>query len=392
MQEQSAGQLDPVHLRFDRRIKGIPVSINGGFPGVFVDAAPAGYGADRLKEVAGRTLSMLEMLQLGLADGAGAIEICADIDHKLQSWKPPSLIKLLELVLELEDTAPASRAIRRLLDDESTSAGGERPKITIHHAGRLWLAKMQDRGDAPHMPAKEYVVMRLAKDVGLTVPDVQLLGDERRKVFLIERFDRGGDPFKPTRVLYASAHSVLGLDGAGGHEDPRRSYLVLADELRRWCTGAEAINDCQELWRRMAFNVLVGNTDDHPRNHALIRKDGLWRLAPAFDITPLPLRAGSLSLACDEQGSKEGTPERLLRSARHFELDMERAALWLYEAAKLIANEWTQRMARAGVDTSTIESLSPAFATSHLLAQDPSALAKSVDIARLKVDRRRRRI
>lgn len=391
MQQETGVVLDPVHLPFDRRIKGISVQVNNGFPGVFVDAAPAGYGADRLDQAAKRTLSMLERLQMGLADGAGAVEVCVDINRKLDAWVPPSLATLLELVKELEETAPSSRAIRKLLEDAaSTSAGGERPKVTVQDGKRLWLAKMQDRGDVPHLPAKEFVVMSLAGAAGLTVPSIQLLGDEKHKVYLIERFDRGGDPFKPTRALYASAHSVLGLDGSGDHDNPRRSYLVLADEIRRWHSGPEATQDCQELWRRMAFNVLVGNSDDHPRNHALIRKDGLWRLAPAFDITPLPLNAGFLSLACDEQGNREGTPERLLRSAPHFELDMEQAAEWLGTAARLVAREWQQRMTAADVDASAIEAVAQAFHISHDLAEGADALPKALEAAKVKLDRRRR--
>lgn len=103
----------------------------------------------------------------------------------------------MDMVEELEDTAPASRAIRRLLEDESTSAGGERPKVTVHDGERLWLAKMQDRGDVPHLPAKEFVVMDLAREAGLSVPQIQLLGDEKRKVYLIERFDRGATHSNP---------------------------------------------------------------------------------------------------------------------------------------------------------------------------------------------------
>ncbi|WP_372827273.1 type II toxin-antitoxin system HipA family toxin [Polaromonas sp.] len=391
MGRPDAVALDPVVLPFTKRIKGTSVQSNSGIPGVILDAAPAGYGADRLNAVAKRELNVLELLQAGLADGAGAIEVCADIERKIATWRPPAIKDLMDVIGELEDTAPASRAIRRLLEDESTSAGGERPKITVQDGQRLWLAKVQDRGDVPHLPAKEFVVMDLAREAGLSVPKIQLLGDEKRKVYLIERFDRGGSPFKPTRMHCASAHTILGLDGSGDHDNPRRSYLVIADMLRRWQPKAGHVEDLHELWRRMTFNALVGNTDDHPRNHAFILSNGVWRLSPAFDMTPQPKAAGLLSLACDEYGSRECTPERLLRSASHFELDMESAVAWLTRAATLIASEWAKRMSAVNVDADAIEYVSPAFKLSHALAENPEAIYKAAEAASARPDRRHRR-
>lgn len=381
--------LDPLALPFTKRLKGISFQAHGGIPGVILDAAPAGYGADRLKAAAKRELTVLELLQAGLADGAGAIEVCADIDKKINTWRPPAITDLMDMVKTLEETAPASRAIRQLLEDESTSAGGERPKVTVHDGERLWLAKMQDRGDVPHLPAKEFVVMDLARDAGLSVPKIQLLGEDR-KVYLIERFDRGGSPFHPTRIHYASAHTILGLDGSGGHDNPRRSYLVLADMLRRWQRKSEHVEDLHELWRRMAFNALVGNTGDHPRNHAFILSKGVWRLSPAFDIPPQPKTAGLLSLACDEHGSRECTPERLLRSASHFELDLETAAAWLARASTLIAGEWAKRMHAVNVDTDAIKYVAPAFKLSHMLAENAAAIYKAAEAASAKPGRRSR--
>ena len=391
MQTPHAVPLDPIALPFIKRIKGRSFQANSGVPGVILDAAPAGYGADRLNAVAKRELNVLELLQAGLADGAGAIEVCADIARKIDTWRPPSIKDLMDLIGELEDNAPASRAIRRLLEDESTSAGGERPKVTVQDGERLWLAKMQDRGDAPHLPAEEFVVMDLAREAGLSVPRIQLLGDKKRKVYLVERFDRGGSPFKSTRRHYASAHTILGLNGSGNHDNPRRSYLVIADMLRRWQPRSGRVEDLHELWRRMAFNALVGNTDDHPRNHAFILSEGIWRLSPAFDITPQPKTAGLLSLACDERGSRECTPEHLLRSASHFELDIESAAAWLAGAAALIASQWAKRMSDVNVDAEAIKYVAPAFKLSHALAENADAIHKATEAASARPDRRLRR-
>jgi hypothetical protein len=120
-----ARALDPMALRFSRKSAGIPILKDGGFPGVILDAMPAGYGADRLNARHARELSALELLELGPPDAVGAIEVCQDIERKL-AWRPSALSDLVEHVVELEESAPSSRAIRRLLDDGMTSAGGER--------------------------------------------------------------------------------------------------------------------------------------------------------------------------------------------------------------------------------------------------------------------------
>ena len=332
-----ARALDPVALRLSRKAAGIAIVGDGGLPGVILDAMPAGYGADRLHA---RELGALELLALGPPDGAGAIEVCRDIERKL-AWRANSLDELVGRIAELEASAPSSRAIRRLLDDGMTSAGGERPKVTLRHDGRLWLAKLQDRGDAPHLPARGYVVMRMAGELDIRVPRLRLERRGGREVFLAERFDRGGDPLKPRRHLFASAHTVLGLQARttpgprpATPGDPRRSYLVLADRMRRWIRDEQSLQqDLRELWRRMASNALVGNGDDHPRNHGLVDDGAGWRLSPAFDITPLPGFARILAMGVAADGSQEASAPNLLASCAHFGVESRQGAAWLGRAA-----------------------------------------------------------
>ena len=341
---QHARPLDPMALRFSRKSAGIPILKDGGFPGVILDAMPAGYGADRLNARHARELSALKLLEQGPLDAVGAIEVCQDIDRKL-AWRPSSLHELVEHVVELEESAPSSRAIRRLLDDGMTSAGGERPKVTLVHEGRLWLAKLQDRGDVPHLPAREYVVMQMAGELDIRVPQILLERHGGREVFLVERFDRCGDPLQPQRHLFASAHTVLGLEARTTPGDPRRSYLVLADRMRRWIQEVPALqDDLQELWRRMAYSALVGNGDDHPRNHGLIHDGTGWRLSRAFDITPLPKFVRILAMGVAADGSQEGSALNLLASCAHFGVDLNQGVAWLGRAAVHVAGHWEQRL------------------------------------------------
>ena len=375
--EMAARPLDPVALRFSRKAAGISIAKNGGLPGVIMDAMPAGYGADRLHARHERELSPLELLELGPPDAVGAIEVCQDIERKL-TWRPPLLDELRQHIGELEDSAPSSRAVRRLLDDGMTSAGGERPKVTLCHDGRLWLAKLQDRGDAPYMPAREFVVMQMARELGLQVPDALLERCGAREVFLIERFDRCGDPLQPQRHLFASAHTVLGLEAATQRGDPRRSYLVLADEMRRWISdGAALQQDLQELWRRMAYNALVGNGDDHPRNHGLIHDGTGWRLSKAFDITPLPTFVGILAMSVSADGSQEASAANLLGACAHFGVDLREAAMWLGDTAAYVANGWEAGLRTAGVPAGHTAQFAPAFRLAAELAEDSDQLVEA---------------
>lgn len=388
--------LDPVELRISRSSRGTAVLGADGLPGVVRDAKPAGYGEDRLKAIHGGHLDALQLLELGVPDGVGAIEACNDIERKLQ-WRPKGLADLHQLTEYLEGHEPASRALRRLNDDLDTSAGGERPKATLVHEGRLWLVKMQARGDRQAMPAREFVTMRLAEQAGLHVAPVQLHTFGAHQVLMVQRFDRAGNPYKPTRKLYASAHTVLRLRVDAAKADPERSYLGLADRLRIWTRdGADdhperVGRQRVELWKRMAFNALVGNTDDHALNTGLLfdrvaeGSDRMaWGLSPAFDITPnvvgLPSRIEDgplLSLATGTDGRSGTSVARLADAAQWMGLERDDAIQWLMNTARQVAGQWAPMLrAAAGPvieDATRLERLvgdvRPSFAYAEWLAQ-----------------------
>ena len=372
---QGARALDPMHLRLGRGAAAIKLLGEHALPGVIQDAMPDGYGRDRLQARHARKLAALELLALGPSDGVGAIEVCSDIEAKLR-WTPHTLQELIEQVQLLDEDAPSSRAIRRMNDDGGTSAGGERPKATIEDAGSLWLAKLQDRGDAPHLPAREFVVMQMAAELGMNVPAVRFVRHGQHEVFLIERFDRAGDPRRSLRHLYASARTVLGLDAGALPGDALRSYLVLADRLRRWITDEQRCQqDVAELWRRMAYNALVGNHDDHPRNHGLLHTGQGWRLSPVFDVTPLPGFAGSLALSVLPDGSQACSPHNLLSVCSHFGVELPDAVAWLGDAARHVAVHWQQRLRDQGVSDEPMRRFESAFVMATELAEHPEQLA-----------------
>lgn len=379
MDTDFANPLDPINLRFNKKPTGQSVLDYKGFPGVIVDATPAGYGADRLVAIAKRDLDAFDLLELGSPDGVGAIEVCSDIEKKLK-WLPHSLEDLISRLHDLEEDAPSSRAIRRLDDDESTSAGGERPKVTIESEGKLWLAKLQDRGDTQHLPAREFVVMKMAESLGIDIPEIKLIREGHREIFLIERFDRIGSPKNPQRHLFASAHSVLRLPAVAVRGDSCRSYLVFADGMRKWVGKSDALQaDLRELWMRMAFNALVGNHDDHPRNHGLINDGRGWRLSKAFDITPLQTFSKSLAMGITASGVTTCSIENLLLATRYFDVNLEEAATWLFEASKYISESWRSQMRQSGVSDSYLDNLAQAFSFSEEVASDISLVEHNVE-------------
>lgn len=394
--------IDPVALRLGPR----PIS-SPKLPGVIGDAKPSGYGQDRLNANHGRELSEMELLEEGAGDGVGAIAVCKDIERK-QNSSIPGLDELVAAVERLDENAPASRAIRAVNSDLETSAGGERPKITVSHDDKLWLAKMQDRGDRAGMPALEFVAMSLARECGISVPSTRLFTIGTHQVFMVDRFDRYGNVTRPCRRLFASAHTVLRLQPTSVRGDARRSYLDFAHEARRWSNATKGpADDSIELWKRMAFNALVGNIDDHPRNHGLLLVDGSWRLAPAFDITPIQL-AGPvgqepwpvLAMAVSLNGSTMATPEQLLSSAPSFGIDVRTAGEYLHQTSTHLANSWERRL-RTALPLSSppadveriVASARGAFAMSEFIVQRPDALESALErVTQANSHARRRRM
>jgi len=256
-------------------------------PGIFADTAPDAWGELLLRRRAGRELDAWGYL-VGVADTTrmGALRLRRGVDGPFVSEEDPAVPPLARL-RELQDAA------RRFLDDPDaevdegialllppgSSLGGARPKANYQGSvGQLWIAKFPAQTDRRDVGAWEHVYTRLASAAGIEVPETDLLaiGDGAR-TFVTRRFDRTPEG----RRLYASA---LTLSGRMTSTDA--DYLDFARATRE-SVAAEAVrDDLAQLYKRMVFNVLAGNRDDHPRNHGFLRAASGWRLAPAFDMSP----------------------------------------------------------------------------------------------------------
>jgi serine/threonine-protein kinase HipA len=266
---------------------------------------------------------------------------------------PPlvALPKLLSAAERLERDEASDDELRLLLRDGS-SLGGARPKAHVLDAkGRVSIAKFPSgASDEWDMMRWEAVALRLARAAGIRVEDWKLHVVDGKAVLIVERFDRAGT----LRIGYASAMTMLeATDG------DRASYLDIADVIER--RSSEAREDLRQLWRRIAFSVLISNTDDHLRNHGFLRTSNAgWVLSPAFDLNPDP-RPGPkhLSTAIDF-GDTTASVDTLMTVASYFRLGDEDARGVLREVSEA-TSQWRVIATETGLDRAAIEQMAPAF-------------------------------
>lgn len=305
-----------------------------------------------------RTLMESDYL-LGVADETrlGALRFRGVGEQEFSARRSSGVPALVELGRLLQST-------ERLLRDEETdddlqlifapgsSLGGARPKASvIDQHGRLSIAKFPKETDDYSIETWEEIALRLAERAGITTPAHELIQVAGKAVLLSRRFDRAED----RRIPFLSAMAMLGAkDGESG------SYPEMVDALGRH--GAQATQDAHELYRRVAFNVLVSNVDDHLRNHGFLRhgKAG-WTLSPAYDLNPVPadLKARVLTTHID---LNEGTCslELLEAAAGYFALSLAKARAILKEVAVATAT-WRSVAQAVGARPAEINRMASAF-------------------------------
>ena len=231
---------------------------------------------------------------------------------------PPliDLARLLSATDRIERDKETDEDLKLVLAP-GTSLGGARPKATIRDGdGALLIAKFPKRDDDWPVTLWEAVLLDLAKKAGIQVPPWRLDKIAKKPVLLVRRFDR--DHMR--RIPFMSAMTALDATDHG----EQRSYLEILDVIRQ--VGSSPGTDIEELWRRMTFNVLVSNTDDHLRNHAFLHVGTGWRLSPAYDLNPCPIdvkpRAHVLAL---NEVDTASSLETVLEVAEQFGIKLARA-------------------------------------------------------------------
>jgi len=273
----------------------------------------------------------------------------------------PPLVDLPRLLTAAEHVAgdAVTDEDLRLLLAPGSSLGGARPKASVRDAnGDLLIAKFPHRDDEIDIVRWEAVALRLAEKAGIPVPAWRLETAGNRSVLLLRRFDREAGH----RIPFLSAMSMLEAS-----DNETRSYMEFVDALRQY--GASPKADMHALWRRIVFNILVSNTDDHLRNHGFLYSgpDG-WRLAPAYDLNPVPvdIKPRILSTAIDLD---DGTAalELALSVSGYFGLKDAEAREIAQQVGHAVSG-WRQEAKGVGFSAAQIERMATAFEHDDLRA------------------------
>ena len=244
-----------------------------------------------------------------------------------------------------------------------TSMGGARPKAVVEDAEGLWLAKFNRRDDKWNNARVEHAMLELASACGVHTAQSRIENVAGGDVLLVKRFDREKTNRGYRRARMISGLTILRTEDTHQHRD-RWSYVLLAEELRR--ISVQPREDAAELFRRMVFNALISNTDDHPRNHAAIARDADWKLSPAYDLTPsipVSLERRDLAMTCGDAGRYANAQNMLSQCAR-FHLKTEEANALIDEMEERVKVRWYEIARRVGVTEADCETINTAFAYS----------------------------
>lgn len=338
-----------------------------GVFGALRDASPDFWGRRVIERHAGKPmLTELDYLLLSPDDRAGALAF------GLSATPPPPLRKFnqtleLEHLHSLADTVlterseegPGAEQVEELLL-VGTSMGGARPKTVVEDDQGLWLAKFNRPDDKWNVARVEHAMLELAAECGVRAAVSRLVTVAGRDVLLVKRFDRQKTSAGYLRARMVSALTLLRADELPNARG-RWSYLELVEALRR--ASATAEKDAHELFRRACFNSLTSNTDDHPRNHALVAMGREWGLSPAYDLTPTPhvsLERRDLAMELGSAG-RWANAQNLVSQAPRFLLTTEQAEAIVSDVEARVRDGWYRTARRVGVTERDCEAISGAF-------------------------------
>lgn len=357
--------------QFHRKVRDVSV-----FHAAIADTEPDGWGRRviqrdhaKRRQAARRAGAAFEPQALNSLDYLLAVDDVArvgalrfmDEDGKFQREPEegrrttPPLIELAQLLAATQAVESNNETAADLayLRGRGTSLGGLRPKCTVRDEdAALALAKFPSITDERAVTRGEVLALRLARKAGLNAAEARLVDSDGAPVALIRRFDRQGGG----RLMYISAATMIGAEPGDPGE---HAYTELVDALRQF--GADPTVDTEELWRRIAFSILITNVDDHLLNHGFLHVDrGLWHLAPAFDINPFPERLRELKTWISEDTGPEATVEALMSVAPYFRIAQDKAK-GILAAVENAVSGWRDEARAVGMSSADIDSFAEAF-------------------------------
>lgn len=362
LQRQDAVALDPFQLPLAKVV--FEFTQLKGIPGAVRDAGPDAWGRRVIEHKLERSaadLQEIDYLLHGPQDGAGYLSFGLKAEPpapKRQYNRTHQLAELISATQAIEEGRPVAVHLLEQIDP-GTSMGGARPKTTIEDAQSLWVGKFPTRDDRFNLQRVEFATLDLARRCGLNVTQARLQPVGESDVLMLQRFDR--DHTDKGYLRFGLVSGLTVLDCGDSHLDRECwSYPMMADNLRRWSDKPQA--DCAELFRRMVFNAAVTNDDDHPRNHALLRRQNGWRLSPAYDLVPVPvvsLERRGLALTVGDYG-RTASIYNLLSQAGRFGLSAEEARGQIDRLVDVVRH-WRDSFFACGVSAKDIDYIAPAI-------------------------------
>lgn len=344
---QKGYALDPLRLPLNRQV----FTADGlqGDLGALGDALPDSWGRYLIKQQYKQALSDLQILTIDASrQRMGALFF----SNRLNA-APVKEAHTLEWMMQFSEWLNDGSKDFPERMEYGSSAGGAKPKCLIYTNEQEWIAKFQPGSEPLDTPAIEHGTLALAKACGIPVPESRLIAlPDEKHALLVKRFDR--DARNP--LHYLSAHTLCGVlvNDAGLVINDRRSYLVLADTLSKLSSRPQT--DRCDLFRRIVFNILVNNHDDHVKNHGALRSlNGQWRLSPAFDLVAGEGGSRDLAMVIGPEGSKASLAN-LLQSLDSFGLTRHEA---INEISIMVTNiqDWKRLFEESGVDLNTINKI-----------------------------------
>jgi serine/threonine-protein kinase HipA len=323
----------------------LPLLDGLSMPGCIRDSAPDAWGRRVIinkklgrkgKDTDTDDLGELTYLLESGSDRIGALDFQrSPTEYVPRSASNVSLEELLESAERVEKGVPLTPELDQALFHGS-SIGGARPKALIEAQGTKCVAKFSSSTDIYSFVKAEYIAMRLAALAGLDVAPVKMTQAANKDVLLIERFDRQPSTSGWTRRSMVSALTMFGLNDMTARY---ASYEDLAEIIRyRFTEPKKTLN---ELFSRLVFNILCGNTDDHARNHAAFWDGKELTLTPAYDICPQGRTGNEASQAMKISGGNNLSQLKLcLEAAHHFMLSQEEAKKIFQQIESAIREHW----------------------------------------------------
>lgn len=368
LRRANALAVDPSSLPLDARAERTDITPTGGLElfGALRDATPDLWGRRVIENrLRADPDSLPESVFLDCAGPhrAGALGIQTSLNDAPHAGDLPGIIEL-EHLLEAADRVESGLPVPAHLElffAGAPSLGGARPKALLVCEDHQWIAKFPARNDPFDVPVIERATLELARQAGLAVPPTRLESlSDGRHVMLIQRFDRASQSSGCHKRHMVSALTALGV---AEQDSPRMRYADIARAIEQLGSRGQIQVDRTELFRRLVFNILASNDDDHLRNHAFLYDDAAhgWRLSPLYDVVPRPSASQEryLHLGVGPEG-RMSTLDNALAGCEQFGLNSIEAAAMIDLIVRTV-REWKGVFEALAVPGLQIDRIGSAF-------------------------------